>query len=233
MGSGAKGKRIVITGATRGLGRALVSGFGKLGHEVIGCGRSAEAIEELRLEPSPAANFEVVDVVDAGQVEAWARGILARHGPPDLLINNAALINPNAPLWEVSAEDFDRVIDVNLKGVANVIRSFLPAMIGRGSGVVVNLSSGWGRSTSPEVAPYCATKWGIEGLTRALAQELPKGLIAVPLNPGIIDTDMLRSTFGGRASGFPDASEWAESAVPFLLQIGPKDNGKPLTVPGH
>src|SRR6185295_7668060 len=97
--------------------------------------------------------------------------------------------NANAPLWRVPVEEFDQVIDVNIKGVANVIRAFLPAMIERGNGVVVNFSSGWGRSTAADVAPYCATKWAIEGLTQALAQELPKGMAAVPVNPGIIDTD--------------------------------------------
>src|SRR5262249_21389378 len=76
-------------------------------------------------------------------------------------------------------------------------------MIRRGAGVIVNFSSGWGRSTAAEVAPYCASKWAIEGLTRALAQELPAGVAAVPLNPGIIDTDMLRSCVGGDAGGYP------------------------------
>ena len=98
--------------------------------------------------------------------------------------------------------------------------------------MIVNLSSGWGRSTSPEVALYCASKWAIEGLTRALAQELPAGLAAVPVNPGIIDTDMLRSCFGESSSGYPGAEEWARSAVPFFLGLGPADNGKPLTVAG-
>ncbi len=226
-------KLIVITGATRGLGRALVMGFTELGHKIVGCGRSADAIEQLRKNPGGSNDFETVDVTAASQVETWAQRILAQHGAPDLLLNNAALINRNAPLWEVPAEDFDQVIDVNLKGVANVIRAFVPAMIAQKTGVIVNLSSGWGRSTSPEVAPYCATKWGIEGLTRALAQELPNGLAAIPLNPGIIDTDMLRSTFGGRASGFLGPEAWAEAAIPFLLKLGPKDNGKPLTVPGQ
>ncbi len=129
------------------------------------------------------------------------------------------------------AADFDTVIDVNIKGVANVIRHFVPAMIGRGRGVVVNFSSGWGRSTAPEVAPYCATKWAIEGLTRALAQELPDGLAAVALNPGIIDTDMLRSTFAGDAGSYPAPDAWSKTAAPFLLALGAKDNGKALTAP--
>jgi NAD(P)-dependent dehydrogenase (short-subunit alcohol dehydrogenase family) len=226
-------KVIMITGATRGLGRALAEGFAGLGHLLAGCGRSAEGVERLRIGLGPAHIFEVADVTDEGSVKAWAKKAIFRFGPPDLLVNNAALINRTAPLWEVAAADFDRVIDVNLKGVANVIRQVVPAMVERGSGVVVNLSSGWGRSTSPRVAPYCCTKWGVEGLTRALAQELPDGMAAVPINPGIIDTSMLRVAFGDGAGHYPSPEQWAEAAVPFLLRLGPKDNGQPLTVPGH
>jgi NAD(P)-dependent dehydrogenase (short-subunit alcohol dehydrogenase family) len=220
---------VVITGVTRGLGRALAEGLARSGHTVVGCGRSAEAIRHLA-STLARHDFAVLDVTHDLAVKAWAERVLRDHGPPDLLVNNAALINCNAVLWEVPAAEFDRVIDVNIKGVVNVIRHFLPAMIARGSGLIVNLSSGWGRSTAPEVAPYCATKWAIEGLTRALAQELPRGLAAIPLNPGIIDTQMLRSCFGASAAEYPDPDEWAQAAIPFLLQLGPKDNGKPLSI---
>jgi NAD(P)-dependent dehydrogenase (short-subunit alcohol dehydrogenase family) len=81
------------------------------------------------------------------------------------------------------------------------------------------------------VAPYCATKWAIEGLTQALAAELPDGMAAVPLNPGIIHTDMLASCFGEMASSYPTPEAWARTAVPFLLRLGPRDNGRPLTAP--
>jgi NAD(P)-dependent dehydrogenase (short-subunit alcohol dehydrogenase family) len=121
---------------------------------------------------------------------------------------------------------------VNINGVANVIRHFVPAMIQRGSGVIANFSSGWGHSTSPEVAPYCATKFAIEGLTQALAQELPTGMAAVPVNPGIIDTEMLRSCFGESAGAYPTPKEWAAEAVPFFLALGPRHNGQSLTVEG-
>jgi NAD(P)-dependent dehydrogenase (short-subunit alcohol dehydrogenase family) len=171
-----------------------------------------------------------LDVASEKQVKQWAERILASLGPPDLLLNNAALINRNAPLWQLAAEEFDPVIDVNIKGVANVLRHFLPAMVERKSGVIVNFSSGWGRSTAPEVAPYCATKYAMEGLTLALAQELPSGMAAIPLNPGIIDTEMLRSCFGGSADNYPTPAEWARNAVPFLLQLDAKDNGKSLSV---
>ncbi|HEV3163837.1 MAG TPA: SDR family oxidoreductase [Isosphaeraceae bacterium] len=162
-------KLIVLTGVTRGLGRAMASQFATFGHTVLGCGRSREAIEHLRLTMQPPHHLDAVDVAVESQVKRWAERLLSEHGVPDLLVNNAALINANAALWKVPAAEFNTLIDVNIKGVANVIRYFVPAMIERGSGVIVNFSSYWGRSTAAEVAPYCATKWAIEGLTRALA----------------------------------------------------------------
>jgi len=224
-------KIILITGVTRGLGRALTEEFIRLGHAVIGCGRSEKEIAQLQKQFSAPNNFSVVDVADDSQVTAWAKKVLAAHAAPDLLLNNAALINRSAPLWKVSAQEFSDVVDVNLKGVATVIRHFVPAMIKQGRGVIVNFSSGWGRSTDAEVAPYCATKWAIEGLTQSLAQELPPGLAAVPLNPGIINTAMLQSCFAGGADNYPKANEWAKTAAPFLLKINSPDNGKQLTVP--
>lgn len=223
---------ILLTGATRGLGRAMVSGFIDRGHTVVGCGRSRDRIEALREEHGSPHRFDVVDVSSDAGVAEWMAGVLESHGPPDRVVNNAALINSSAPLWEVSAEEFGRLMDVNVDGIANVLRHVVPAMIARGTGVIVNFSSGWGRSVSGEVAPYCASKWAVEGLTRALAEELPRGLAAVPLNPGIIDTDMLRSCFGGNASSFPGPEEWAKRAVPFILGLGPENNGEPVTVPG-
>ena len=223
---------IVITGVTRGLGRALAEEFIRHGHTIAGCGRSRTELEKLQRELGAPHSFSEVDVTSDAEVKAWGRKTLAAHGAPDLLLNNAALINRNARLWEVGAEEFSTVIDVNIKGVANVIRHFVPAMIHRGSGVIVNFSSGWGRSASAEVAPYCATKWAIEGLTQALAQELPPGMAAIPLNPGIINTDMLQSCFGSSAAAYPTPRQWAKSAAPFLLALNSRHNGQPLTVSG-
>jgi len=227
------GKNVVaITGVTRGLGRAMAEEFARLGHTVVGCGRSQKEIARLRSDFGKPHDFAAVDVGSDNEVKAWAADVLRLHKAPSLLLNNAALINKNAPLWEVSAEEFGKVIDVNVKGTVSVIRHFLPEMIKQGEGVVVNFSSGWGRSTDAEVAPYCASKWAVEGLTQSLSQELPRGLAAVALNPGIINTDMLRSCFGGSASSYPTPERWAKSAVPFLLKLGPGDNGRQLTAPG-
>lgn len=222
---------VVITGVTRGLGRAMVDEFIRLGHTVLGCGRSKAAIDALRQRYDKPHDFYSVDVSSDDEVKSWASLLLSSYGPPDLLLNNAGTINKNAALWEIEAEEFSQVIDTNIKGVANVIRHFVPAMVKRKQGVIVNWSSAWGRSVDAEVAPYCATKWAIEGMTQALAQELPSTMAAIALNPGIINTEMLQSCFGLSAKAYPGQDEWARKAVPYILQLGPQQSGQPLTAP--
>ncbi len=219
---------IWITGCTSGLGRELVKEFYEAGHQLTaGARRPLCELSEIY----PRANFLPLDVAQEDSVITFCQKAFKASGAPDLLINNAAIINENAPLWEISSADFDSLVQVNISGVANMIRHTVPHMIKANKGVVVNLSSGWGRSTSPNVAPYCASKWAIEGLSQALAQELPPGLASIALNPGIIDTDMLKKTFGTDSSHFPTAAEWAKTAAPFLLNLSEKDNGASLTAP--
>ncbi|MFT4539212.1 MAG: NAD(P)-dependent dehydrogenase (short-subunit alcohol dehydrogenase family) [Planctomycetota bacterium] len=222
---------IVLTGATRGLGRALLGPFLAAGHRVIGCGRSKWGPELEAAMEHERLRMDGVDVADSARVEAWARETISAFGAPDLLINNAAVMNEPAPLWEVPADEFESMMAINVCGIAHVVRAFVPAMIDRGTGVIVNLSSGWGRSTSPEVGPYCTTKWAVEGFTMSLAQELPQGLAAVSLNPGIIDTEMLRKCWADGASAYESAGEWASRAADFLLELGPDMNGRAASVP--
>jgi NAD(P)-dependent dehydrogenase (short-subunit alcohol dehydrogenase family) len=222
---------IVITGVSRGLGLAMTEQFIERGHTVLGCARSTAAVQQLNQRFGNPHRFDTVDVAERTQVEVWAKTLVSIYGAPDLLLNSAALINQPAPLWKVPAAEFSQLVAVNITGVFHVIQAFMPAMLVRKKGLIVNFSSGWGRSTSPDVAPYCATKWAIEGLTQALAQELPSGLGAIALNPGIIHTEMLDICFGQGAAAYPTAQEWAKRAVPFLLKLTPHDNGKPLTVP--
>ncbi|MEC4983061.1 MAG: SDR family oxidoreductase [Oscillatoria sp. PMC 1068.18] len=224
-------KLILITGVSRGLGRAMTEEFIRRGHTVLGCARDEVAIAKLQAKFGSPHDFAAVDVTDDEEVNYWSKIVLAEYGAPDLLINNAGIINNLQPLWKISAVEFDEVIDVNIKGVANVIRHFLPAMIARKKGIVVNFSSTWGRSTSGQVAPYCTTKWAIEGLTRSLAQEIPAGMAAVSLNPGIIHTEMLEVCFGEEAANYTSLADWVSKSVPFFLKISPQDNGMPLTVP--
>jgi NAD(P)-dependent dehydrogenase (short-subunit alcohol dehydrogenase family) len=222
--------KILITGVTRGLGRALAEYYIAAGHTVIGCGRSADGILDLRFAHAAPQDFSVVDVAEPTRVEMWAEKMLAVHGAPDFLINNAALMNDPAPLWEVPADKFSKLIDVNIKGVANVIRAFVPAMVKAKRGVIVNFSSGWGRSVSPKVAPYCASKWAIEGLTKSLAEELPDGMAAVALNPGIINTSMLQQCWADDAEGYEKAEAWVKQAGPYILSLTSKDNGSSVNV---
>lgn len=208
--------------------------FAGEGATVLGCGRDTAALEKLSAQLGSPHEFATVDVADDSQVHQWARTILEKHGAPDLLINNAAMINRSAPLWELRSAEVETLLRTNLLGVTNCIQHFVPGMLRRGNGVVVNFSSGWGRSSSPDVASYCASKWAIEGLSQSLAQELSAAggtVAAVALNPGIIDTQMLRSCFADGASHYPDPAEWIRIAGPFLLSLSRKHNGRSLDIP--
>lgn len=224
-------RSILITGCTRGCGRALAERFLADGHRVAGCGANPERVREA-CRALPGLVAEAVDVADPAAVDAWTARLAETGWFPDLLINNAALINDPAPLWDVSADAFGRIVDVNIKGMHHVVRSWVPRLLAAGrTAVIANLSSGWGRSTSPDVGPYCATKWAVEGYTRSLAQDLPEGWAAVPVNPGIIRTDMLATCFGGGADAYPSPDEWAKTAAAFFLDLGPGDSGQPVSCP--
>ena len=228
------GRIAIVTGANSGIGFETARVLAAKGATVIMACRNLDKAhpkaEEIR-ERYPGAKVEVLhlDLDDLESVRTFAEAFKAKYDRLDLLINNAGIINRNARLWEISAEEFGRVLDTNVDGTANVIRAFLPAMMARGGGVVVNMSSGWGRSTSPEVAPYCASKWAIEGLTQALSQELPAGLAAVAVSPGVVDTDMLRSCWAESAASCPTPEMWAKGATEFLLSLGIEHNGLSLS----
>ncbi|WP_240038736.1 SDR family oxidoreductase, partial [Okeania hirsuta] len=189
-------KLILITGVSRGLGRAMTEAFIQLGHTVIGCSLNKEAIASLEQKFGEPHHFTAVDIADEMQVKNWSQVISSKYDPPDLIINNAGIVHELAPFWEIEGQIFDRVIDINIKGVANVLRNFLPQMVAKSQGVIVNFSAGWGRYTTANAAPYCASKWAIEGLTKALSQELPPGMAAVSLWPGTIHTDTLETVYG-------------------------------------
>lgn len=221
---------ILITGVSRGIGRALAEEYLRLGHHVSGCARSESALAELTATAGDQGWFAPVDVADADQVRAWSRDILAWKGAPALVVNNAALLYPETPLWEVPPGEFDRIVQVNVSGTAHVIHALAPALIAAGQGVFVNMSSGWGRGVDAGFALYCATKWAIEGLTKALALDLPRGLAAVALSPGMVNTAMLEQAFPGEAHRSVSPAAWARSAAPRLLALGPRENGQSLTL---
>jgi NAD(P)-dependent dehydrogenase (short-subunit alcohol dehydrogenase family) len=172
-----------------------------------------------------------VDVSDASQVFAWAERLKRQGHVPDLLITNAALINSPAPLWNVPTAEISAIIATNVLGTMYVLQAFLPAMIEQGRGVIVAISSGWGRTTDPDFAPYCCSKFAVEGLMQSVAQELPANLAVVSLSPGIVKTEMLIRCWGERAMDYEEPEVWAKRAAPFILDLSPEQNGATLTVP--
>jgi NAD(P)-dependent dehydrogenase (short-subunit alcohol dehydrogenase family) len=224
---------VLITGVSKGLGRALTDRFIAEGHFVLGCARSFGAIKELQRLYGPPHRFEAVDVADRASVETWAAALNQDGIVPDYILNNAAIIGEeHVQVWKQSAQNFERVLFVNIMAAVNTIHAFVPMMLRRMKGVIVNFSSGWGRGAAPKVGPYAVSKWGIEGLSQVLAAELPNKMACVSLHPGIIHTETMGRSFGESASLYATPEEWAKIAVPFLLSLSPKDNGKAVSVPG-
>ncbi|MDA1567831.1 SDR family NAD(P)-dependent oxidoreductase [Bacillus cereus] len=226
------GKTVIITGVTQGLGRAMVDRFDELGWNIYGCGRSKDKIEELKKQYSKIHDFQVIDVSDSQQVNNWANYILNRHTAPDMIINNASIVNQNAQLWKITAQEFENVMNVNVNGVVNVIRAFVPAMVARKEGIIINMSSSWGREGEAELAPYCASKFAIEGITKSMALELPHGMAVVALDPGgSISTPMLKSCAPQYINESPTPETWSHKATQYILNITIDKNGDSLTCP--
>lgn len=212
----------------------------RLGHTVVGCSRSQEKVQALMAEltrngsasssSSSKHLLKHLDVSSDRSVKEFAELVVEEGKIPDIIVNNAGTINKNNKIWAVPAEEFDMVIDTNIKGIANVLRHFLPLLIAKKRGVVVNISSGWGRSAAAEVAPYCASKWAIEGLSKSVAKELPPGLAIVALNPGVVNTDMLVSCFGSNSALYQSPEAWAPKAAMMILNLTSEDNGASLTI---
>lgn len=200
--------RALVTGASRGIGRALVDALRAEGCEVFSAARTGDGI--------------LCDVSDPAQVER----LRARTGPVDLLVNNAAVIHEPAPLVDVPLAEWRRLLDTNVLGMVAVLKAYVPDMNARGAGVVCNLSSTWGRSVDARQAPYCATKWAVEGLSRALAHEVAAGVIVIAVNPGVVATDMLATCFEGDVAGATPPAECAAAFVRMLRRVTPAWNGR-------
>ncbi|MFT9850528.1 SDR family oxidoreductase [Aneurinibacillus sp. REN35] len=227
-----KNKLVVIAGVTQGLGRAMIHRFDELGWVVMGCGRNENEIKVIRNQFHHKHDFQSIDISNEKAVASWAAGTISKYGAPDMLVNNASIVNKKAALWNVPAEEFAEVMNSNVSGTVHVIRSFVPAMIKKEKGIIINISSSWGRYGEAELAPYCASKFAIEGLTQSMALELPKGMAAVALDPGGgINTPMLHSSAPQFVDQSPTAESWSHVAVPFMLSLTKKDNGKSLTCP--
>jgi NAD(P)-dependent dehydrogenase (short-subunit alcohol dehydrogenase family) len=175
------GKITLVTGASRGIGKAIADAFQQAGARVIGVSRN-----------------EGCDVSNEEHVEKLFKNIQQRHRTLHILVNNAGILTPRKPIVEVTAHEWDDTMAVNLRGVFLCTRAALRLMIRQRSGLIINLSSGVGRRAAPEWGPYAVSKWGLEGLTKVVAEEVkPHRIKVVAINPRPTRTHM-------RALAYPD-----------------------------
>jgi hypothetical protein len=186
---------VLITGASKGIGRRLAVDFAQRGAAVIGCGRSKERLQDTLREMrrfSQNSTVVVCDVAQREQVLAMAGQALADFGKIDILINNAG-IGMRRPFVETSLDTIEAIIRTNYLGMVYCTHALLPSMIRRGSGHIVNISSGSGHIGTPNMAAYCASKFAMNGFSESLYHELrPLGIHVSMVSPGPVETDFSR-----------------------------------------
>jgi len=179
-----KNKICIVTGAAQGIGAATVRKLAAEGAIVIGCDRRADPVEG-------AAETWAVDVTDRSQVDALVAAVKAKHGRIDVLVNNAG-ITQDARLVKMTLQQFDAVIDVNLRGVFHCAQAVADTMVAQGSGVILNASSVVGLYGNFGQTNYAASKFGVIGFTKTWSRELgPKGIRVNAVAPGFVETPIL------------------------------------------
>lgn len=196
------GKRILVTGASSGIGEACARRFGAAGANLVLWARRLDRLQQLAVElggqKGVAVELALVDVRDRAAVNRAAETLVARGDVPDVLINNAGLASGLAKVQDGDPEDWDRMIDTNLKGVLNVTRAILPPMIARRRGHIVNIGSTAGHMTYPMGNVYNATKFGVRALTEGMNLDVAGTPIRVSaVDPGFVETEFSEVRFHG------------------------------------
>jgi 3-oxoacyl-[acyl-carrier protein] reductase len=187
------GQVAVITGAGRGIGRAISLKLAELGAHVVLCGRSRPALEQTAAAIKDAGGKTSAiqcDVTDLHAVELLARQIEDNFQRLDVLVNNAGISGPSGPLLELPPDAWEQVMNTNLRGVYYCIRALAPVMVKARAGHIINIASLAGKNPVPQLAAYSASKWGLNGLTYSVAEELRVHNIRVAVVcPGSVHTD--------------------------------------------
>ncbi|HUY81041.1 MAG TPA: SDR family NAD(P)-dependent oxidoreductase [Acidobacteriaceae bacterium] len=194
------GQVAVVTGAARGIGAAVSKRLAAMGATVVLTARDESRLQKVAagIEASGGrAEYAAFNLLDEAAIARFADGIRQRHGRCDLLVNNAGVGHMGKPLWEMVPADWDAVMGANLRGVYLMIRAFAPIMIEAKRGHIVNISSLAGHNPLKNGAAYSASKWGLNGLTYSVAEEMRDyGVRVSVVAPGSVNTD-----FGGGGSG--------------------------------
>ncbi len=217
------GKTALVTGSSRGIGRAIALRLAALGAAVGVCGRDARALESTaaELRQDGAKVFaQVTDVTKVADVQSLVESVEGQLGPIAILVNNAGM-GSFGPVHERSEQDWDALMNTNLKSVFLVSRAVAPGMISRKSGDIINISSLAGKNTFAGGGLYCASKWGLLGLTGCMAEDLRgQGIRVSAVCPGSVYTD-----FAGRGKKDPAkvlSPEDVAHAVAMIAMQGPQ-----------
>lgn len=192
-----EGKVALVTGAGRGIGRAIALTFAREGAKVAVTGRNparlAQVVEEISAGGGVAEAL-VLDVTREADAARVAEEVVAQWGGIDILVNNAGVITYDTPVWETTMEQWDEVMNTNLRGMHLVCQAVTPYMVRDRRGVIINIGSSSGRQPDGDNGAYAASKWGVVGYTASLAQSLrPYGINVNGINPDWVDTDMARA----------------------------------------
>jgi 3-oxoacyl-[acyl-carrier protein] reductase len=188
------GQVAIITGAGRGIGAAIARELSNLGATAVVCGRTRAAPESTAKSIAQAggkAQAIVCDVTSLQSVEAAAKQVESSFGRADILVNNAGVGGFGGPLHQLSPDGWEQILNTNLRGVFYAVRAFAPLMIRARTGHIINISSLAGKNALPNGAAYAASKWGLNGLSYSLAEELRSHNIRVAvICPGSTNTDL-------------------------------------------
>ena len=195
----------IVTGGGRGIGREIALALAREGARVLLASRDKEALEHVAHEIHHLGRHAIVvrtDVSDEAQVAAMADAALREFQRIDILVNNAGAVGPTIPLAQLSREEWDSVLAVNLTGAFLCSRAVIPQMMSQGSGAIINIASIAGRLAYALRSPYAVSKWGMLGLSRTLAQELgPHNIRVNAICPGPTAGDRMNAVIEGRAKG--------------------------------
>ncbi|MGB8217739.1 MAG: SDR family oxidoreductase [Candidatus Methanoperedens sp.] len=221
-------KNIIVTGSGRGIGKYIAKRLGKEGANIVVTGRAESDIEKVCNEINDdggRAIFIKGDVTREEDVREVINKTIQKFGKIDVLVNNAG-VGLRKLLWETRVEEFEEIMDVNVKGVFLYMKNIIPQMK---EGLIINISSGAGKTGIPTLSAYCASKFAVIGLTEAAAGEGGKNIKIVALCPGSVNTGMFKRMFPGEKADL-EPEEVAEKVADICIHPGKYRSGESIEI---